>query len=78
MADFLFAVGSWASHKASHKARRLRRKLGFPELGMPWRGTQRCHSATYAFARTPPVSGLATPVVPGNVMGRPLSERTAR
>jgi hypothetical protein len=35
-------------------------------------------SAAYAFARTPPVNGLATPVVPGNVMGSPLSERTAR
>lgn len=27
---------------------------------------------------TPPVSGTATPVVPGKVSGRPLSERTAR
>ena len=32
----------------------------------------------YAFASTPPVSGRGTPVVPGNVIGRPLSERTAR
>ncbi len=29
-------------------------------------------------ASTPPVTGLLTPVVPGNVSGKPLSERTAR
>jgi hypothetical protein len=28
--------------------------------------------------RTPPVIGCATPVVPGNVMGKPLIDRTAR
>jgi len=33
---------------------------------------------TYAFASTPPVSGRDTPVVPGNVIGSPFSERTAR
>ena len=31
-----------------------------------------------AFANTPPVSGRGAPVVPGKVMGRPSSDRTAR
>ena len=41
-------------------------------------GRQRAGMTRYARASTPPVSGRATPVVPGKVIGRPLSERTAR
>lgn len=32
----------------------------------------------YGLATTPPAIGSATPVVVGNVSGRPFSERTAR
>ena len=38
---------------------------------------QRSARSIYAFASTP-ARGGGTPVVPGNVIGRPLSERTAR
>jgi len=33
--------------------------------------------SAHTFARTPPVNGWGTPVVPGNVSGRPRKLRTA-
>ena len=57
-----------------HLPRPAHRRAGAGQAGVS-ASAPRC---SVAAARTPPVSGLGTPVVPGNVIGRPLSERTAR
>lgn len=45
---------------------------------MPATSAGMTRGANYGRASTPPVSGAGTPVVPGQVKGKPRSERTAR
>jgi hypothetical protein len=59
----------FAPIQAHGKRRGLARRLGAK--------SRNARSAPYALTSTPPVIGADTPVVPGKVMGRPFSERTA-